>query len=520
MFILITVGILLVSALGLLILRFASPDFRYTWLFAAGGSFTAWISLLLWQIAMPITLQLPLWQPENIFRQSPHFIADGISWAFAFSIGTVCVGVIITAVARDNFPGPISWIGIFLLTAFGILAVTAENPLTLVLLWTAIDLSELISQMRFVEDPKQNERIVVSFASRATGTLILLWASMVSASNGSILNFLSPPPSAGLLLILAAGLRLGVLPLHLPYAGESAFRRGFGTNLRMVSAGSSLILLARVPLSSVESPITPYLMMFTSFAALYGGWMWLRSPDELTGRPFWLISLGSLAVASALRGNPVGATAWSCALILSGAALFLASAQSKWMEKALFIGVWGISALPLSLSANGWVSERSGFWYAIPLLILTQAFLLAGYIRQSQRISARSNFDNQPIWARNVYPLGIYIILFSILLLGFFGWSGSLGIGNWIAGLIASALTFSLLWLTPRFRILNPVRAHWVRSTDPNWLDSIYQVFWGFYRQIGKLSNTFSNVLEGESGIMWTLLFLALFISLFIQRVP
>jgi hypothetical protein len=30
----------------------------------------------------------------------------------------------------------------------------------------------------------------------------------------------------------------------------------------------------------------------------------------------------------------------------------------------------------------------------------------------------------------------------------------------------------------------------------------------------------FTGILEGESGIMWTLLFLALFISFFAQRVP
>jgi len=520
MFIFITVGILLVSALGILILRIVSPEFRYTWLFAAGGALFAWISLFFWHIVMPITVQLPLWQPTNIFRQSPFFIADGISWAFALSLGTICLGVIITAVARENFPSPVSWIGVFLLSAFGILAVTAENPLTLVLLWAAIDLSELISQLRFVEDPKLNERVVVSFASRVTGILILLWASMVSASNDSVLNFLSPPPRAGLFLILASGLRLGVLPLHLPYAGESSFRRGFGTNLRMVSAGSSLILLARIPLSSVESPISPYLMMFTSFAALYGGWMWLRSPDELTGRPFWLIGFGSLAVASALRGNTLGATAWSCALILSGGALFLASAQTKWLEKVLLIGVWSVSSLPYSLTANGWVNERPGFWYAIPFLILAQALLLAGYIRQSQQTSARSNFDNQPIWARNVYPLGIYITLFISLFLAFFGWSGSLVIGNWIVGLLASTLTFGLIWLTPRLRILNPIRAYWNRTSDPTWLETIYQAFWELYRLIGRIGNAFSNVLEGEGGVMWTLLFLALFISLYIQRTP
>ncbi len=42
------------------------------------------------------------------------------------------------------------------------------------------------------------------------------------------------PPQAGLLLIVAAGLRLGVLPVHLPYNSESSLRRGLGTMLRLV----------------------------------------------------------------------------------------------------------------------------------------------------------------------------------------------------------------------------------------------------------------------------------------------
>jgi hypothetical protein len=81
-------------------------------------------------------------------------------------------------------------------------------------------------------------------------------------------------------------------------------------------------------------------------------------------------------------------------------------------------------------------------------------------------------------------------------------------------------LSLGLLWLTPRLRILNPVRAHWVRPSNPSWIDWGYQTLWGLYRRLGQLSNVFTNVLEGESGIMWTLLFLALFISFFTQRTP
>jgi len=469
---------------------------------------------------MPITLQFSIWQPTTLFSQSPTIIADGIAWAFATSLATLCFSIVITAAVRSDFPNPLSWVGTLILTSFGILAVVADNPLTLVLIWAAIDLVELITQMRFVEDPKLSERVVIAFASRATGILILLWADMVSVANGQALDFLGAPPQAGLYLVIAAGIRIGVLPLYLPYPNEASLRRGFGTGLRMVSAASSLILLARIPASSLTSPFIPYLWMLVSIAAVYGGWMWLRAPDELNGRPYWLIGMGSLAIAAALRANPIGAAAWGCALILSGGALFLSSEQNRWLTRALLIGALGISSLPFSLSATGWNSGSLNFWIAFPFLLVSHAMLIAGFIRHSQRTVTRVSNEDQPIWARNVYPIGVFLLLLMVILLGLFGWDGTLQIGNWIMGLIASILTVGLLWLTPRLRILNPVRAHWVRPANASWLDLGYQTLWGIYRQLGRLSNAFTNMLEGESGIMWTLLFLALFISLFTQRTP
>jgi len=520
MFILITVAILLIAALILLILTFTPGVNRYSWLIATSGALFAWLSVFVWQLNLPMQIQLPLWQSAALFPQSPFFVADGIAWAFALSLVSLCLAVIVTAVIRDNFPYPLSWIGILILTAFGVMAVTADNPLTLVLLWAAIDIAELISQIRFVEQPQLSERIVIAFAARVTGILVLLWADMISTSNGINLDFRAAPPQAGLYLVLAVGLRLGVLPLHLPFTSEGSIRRGFGTAIRMISAGSSLVLLARIPASSLASPYTPYLILLVAFAALYGAWMWLRAPDELTGRPFWMIGMGSLALAAALRGNPIGATAWSCALILVGGAVFLTSMQNKWLERALLYGALAMSALPFSLTATGWVSIDSHFWYAIPFLLVAHGMLSTGLVRHIQRSSTRATFDNQQPWARNVYPIGIMILLITILALSLFGWDGTLKIGSWYLGLIAALIAGGLFWLTPRLRILNPVRAHWVRPTDPSWIDWSYQAIWSLYKQLGKLSNAFSDILEGESGIMWTLLFLALFISFFVRRAP
>lgn len=523
MFILLTVTTLFITAIVLLVLNFAAPNFRYNWLIATGGAFLGWISVFVWQAQMPLSLQFPAWQPEILFVQSPTFVGDGIAWTFTLSLATLCLAIILTAVVRSNFPRPINWVGTLILTSLGILSVVADNPLTLVLIWAAIDISELIAQMRVVEDPKLSERTVVSFASRAAGIFVLLWADMVSVANGQGLDFRSAPPQAGLYLVLAAGLRIGVLPLHLPYSGESSLRRGFGTGLRMISAASSLILLARIPATSLTSPVTPYLLILVALAAVYGGWQWLRAPDELTGRPFWLIGMGSLAIAAALRANPVGAAAWGCGLILTGGALFLSSEQNKWLSRALLAGAWAISSLPFSLTATGWnsglVSPLLG-WLAWPVLIAAHGMLVAGFIRHSVRTSMRASSEDQPIWAKNVYPIGISLLLLVAILLGFFGWEGALKFGSWFTALLASLAAAGLLWLSPRLRILNPVRAHWVRPANASWIDWGYQALWGIYRQFGRVSNVISNVLEGESGVMWTLLVLALFASFFAQRNP
>jgi hypothetical protein len=224
-----------------------------------------------------------------------------------------------------------------------------------------------------------------------------------------------------------------------------------------------------------------------------------------------------------LRANPIGATAWGCATILAGGALFLTSEPNKWLTRALFVGAWGISALPLSLTASGWISGAPlpllG-WLAWPFLIAAHAMLIAGFIRHSQRSTIRIRNEDQPVWGKNIYPIGISTLLLTTVLLGLFGWPGTMQIGNWFVAALVSLLTFALLWLAPRMRLLNPMRAHWVRPAGASWLDWSYQWLWNIYYRLGRVSNAVSNMLEGESGIMWTLLFLALFISYFSQRNP
>jgi hypothetical protein len=214
-----------------------------------------------------------------------------------------------------------------------------------------------------------------------------------------------------------------------------------------------------------------------------------------------------------LSGNPLGAVAWGCALILVGGALFLSSVQNVWLNRALLVGAWSLSSLPFSLTASAWLGNLG---LAIPLVIVAQALLMAGFIRHALRPGGRDSIDSQEIWTRSVYPAGIILLIVIQLILGFIGWDGALQIGAWLQALIVSLLTFGLVWATPRFRVLNPIRAHWVSSTVSS-VDNIYQSLWTIYRLLGRISTAIIVTLEGESGVMWTLLFLILFVSLMTQ---
>jgi hypothetical protein len=284
----------------------------------------------------------------------------------------------------------------------------------------------------------------------------------------------------------------------------------------MVSAASSLILLARVPSDYLLTPFTVLLTLLAIIAALYGSWMWLRAPDELNGRPYWIISVASLSMIAALVGNQTGSIAWGCALVLVGSTLFLSSVQHTRLNRLLLIGTFSISALPFSMTASAWAS---GAGFLTLLALIAQALMVAGYVRHVFRPGTKDSLQSQPNWARMIYPAGVGLLLGTQIFLGLVGWEGARQVGNWIYALAASALTISFVWATPRSRVLNPVLAQWLISATSG-MGNLYSSLWGVYRALGRVLGTVNDTLEGDGGVMWTLVFLVLFISLMTQGVP
>jgi hypothetical protein len=110
----------------------------------------------------------------------------------------------------------------------GLMAIIAGNPLTIILTWTAFDLVEVIVWLVIVDDQAKRRNSVVIFGIRMAGVVILLCAALSAAQNGQVLDFGAIPAAISPWLVLAAGVRLGVVPFQTPFHTETPMRQGLG----------------------------------------------------------------------------------------------------------------------------------------------------------------------------------------------------------------------------------------------------------------------------------------------------
>jgi hypothetical protein len=276
-------------------------------------------------------------------------------------------------------------------------------------------------------------------------------------------------------------------------------------------------LLARVPASALKSTLTPYLLILTAIAALYAGWMWLRSSDEILGRPFWILGFASLAVAESLRGNPVGSIGWGVALILCGGLLFLFSARRRSILWLPLMGLLALSTLPFSLTGAAWQAGNSISWLFIIPFLPAQALLMAGFIRHTLH-PGETSLESQEKWVKVIYPAGLLILLAVALLLGIWGWAGARIIGLWWLAVGVILLAAGFTYLALRILVRMPTGNLSGQWTQIFRLDRIYSILNALFIFFRRIADIITGSLEGEGGLLWSFLLLVLILSILSTR--
>jgi hypothetical protein len=122
------------------------------------------------------------------------------------------------------------------------------------------------------------------------------------------------------------------------------------------------------------------------------------------------------------------------------------------------------------------------------------------------------------------YPLSILLLIISFVVIGLFGWRGSRIVGAWpaiITGFVIIILTMIGNKFLPRqiTYVMNSladfinkyslIRQYARKIFKFSWVYTLFRWIFGI---IGRIINWFTFLLEGESGLLWGMVFLILLI--------
>lgn len=531
MILLIPIGLLLIASLAIFILFKLRPKYGTSWLIAAIASILAWLTIFYLRLRLPTTLEILSWG-GNTSQLWGDFslLLDYDSWPYSLALITIALAVILTDAARTRYDStPKSWSASLAIAALGLVAIQSGTSMMLIIIWAIVDILELIYLLGLAEDTQFNRRIVIAFGVRIISIMMLILATGINWQLVGTTDLTRIAPGAGFLFLLAAGFRLGVFPLNLPLLQEPSLRRGAGNILRMAPVAASLGLLARLPEGIITPNLSGLLPLFhalLSIAALYGAFRWVTSQSAVTGRPYWIITWAALAAESVINGDSDASLAWGVALLLSGSLLFLYYPRIQRMNFLLHFGLIGLIGLPYTPIASGWFGlTANGLTLWTFFYLLAHAMMILGYLKFTLEPGGETSVLES--WARLVYPLGFIVIIQSIITSGIIGWPGSFTLGLWWLPILSILIIFGAFYLirTAGFDTANiklPSSSGFTKVI--NWilprlepvfrLEWVYKLIWRIVDALSRILRIFSVIIEGEGGILWTILLLVLLISL------
>lgn len=533
MIIFIPVFLLLIAAVLILMLNRGKTRLGVLWMIGWGAALLAWLVLVATWLSTKITvlsLQVSVLQGEldTIFPYGLKWLLDDYPFPYAFGILTLLLAVLLAASVRTRLiTSPRSWATTLTLTALCLIGIMSANPFTLAVSWVLMDVIEF-AYLLGISNKENLNRIMLNLVMRLAAVMMLVWATAFGQAYYGFFDIIKFHPRAGFFFLLAIGLRLGVLPISLPFSQEPDLQRGTGLILRLLPVASALAFLGRLPAQTIEyrPGWTIPLQILVAAAAMYASVRWLIAKDEMEGRPYWILALSSLAMACVVNARPAASLVWGEVMLLCGGVLFLFHPRIKRIRFLLFFSLFGLLLLPYLTYNNGWqglVGDGLNFWRL--LLIAASAMVVLGYLRQVLR-PAVSNIVLDP-WARLAYPAGLIMLVQANFVIGFINinletlrqawWVGALQMGMVVGGILF-ALVLGVRVNT--LEISGTGRLAKISTSILTVFDRVLQFGWFFrlcgwvFKRFSTLITFFSAVLEGDAGILWALLLMILLISM------
>ena len=525
-------GVLLLGAILILITHAYKPNIARSWVIAICSAAIAWIASFILRLYLPTDIPLMTWHADTSFADPLALVINYINWPFLVAIISMTVAILLTDTTRvDESVTPYAWLRVLMITALNLISILAANPLTMAISWMLIDMVDILSLLGLSKASELGSKITTAFGIRLLSTFMLVFATALAWRIDPVQISYAQMTNASIYFLMAAGLRLGVLPLNLPFLDTPELRRGSGILFRLMPAASALVLIAQLQQDFLhfDETFSTIIQVLTIIAAFYSALMWMTRQSTFEAQPYWVVALSAFAVQSALNGHPGASRVWGLGLLLSGSLLFLFNPPIRRIVFLPLFGLLGFIGLPYTLAASGWqglLPEQINFTWIV--MVLTHAFLVIGYLRFLLR--SESTVTGLEKYARITFPLGLVVLIQTILVLNLTGWPGVLTAGNYLGSGISLFIVLLALFLgwkfgfdaasakipekIPFYRLISLVINSLRKFLGLGWVSTLYRKVFTTLSDLGAFMN---QILEGDGGIMWSLVFIVILSIIFLS---
>jgi hypothetical protein len=189
------------------------------------------------------------------------------------------------------------------------------------------------------------------------------------------------------------------------------------------------------------------------------------------------------------------------------------------------LGVLAMSGLPFTPAGAGWQGL-----VILPInlpdfiFLVAQVLLVVGYIRHMLR--PEETLSSMERWIKVIYPFGLLLLSATAWLIEFLGWPSTTGLDHWGASGVAAGLAaggwFGMGRLVSWWQA-HPERTAWISAAarpvgavlnNLFRFDWFYRLIEGIYFIVQRFIQVVTVILEGEGGVLWVLVLLALLASL------
>ncbi len=472
---------------------------------------------LLGVLFAPLELQRPFllsrWQPLPLFGTFPALLADRPVWPLALAWVGAVAGSALVQMSRPQLLRLSVGGAVLGMLTFGLGALWGENVLTVLLAWAGFDLTWGIGMAVAGLPP---ERAVWGTGAGMAATVLLWIGALTLEQFGCGLSWpgMMPAGWGGMVLLLAALLRLGVYPFHLVLPAEMRRGRPLAVALLLEPLLAWGLLARMSAQAGLEIPSSPWLEVVAAATFLVGSFLAWATADA-DRRTLWIgmAAAGGVLWAGLRSPNPAaawiaGGAAWALGLTL----LYLGRGWARrFSVETVAPGIGGLAVLAaLLVSGGGTFSAPIGvvvFW-------IGQALLTAAVAKDFLRpLTVGERLGPLPTVA---CAAGLVVPVIALVL----SWGAApkvaptgLGWAVWGTGLLAGgALSWAeKRWALPGRRVVATLS----ESLRGEWAGHL------LVRSLGRLTDfldAVADVAEGPGAVLWALATFLLILVMVVGR--